>query len=153
MCDYSLHTVATRPARVGDKLVSSSFTNSFTRGFIAEDEPNVAVCLMPGTELAFEQDVQVDHGFGRLLPTLGFGKIGARVARFRQINMNRPDSHHDALEFPNGRVVLVTRLYEGQVATVLQLPANAQPEDERATPLAEESLRHEAISRLNQPTT
>jgi hypothetical protein len=32
--------------------------------------------------------------------------------------------HHDALEFPNGEIVIVTRLYEGQHATVLQLPAS-----------------------------
>ena len=31
--------------------------------------------------------------------------------------------HHDALEFPDGRNVLLTRLDEGQEATVLQLPA------------------------------
>jgi hypothetical protein len=45
------------------------------------------------------------------------------VARFRQINTDRPHSHHDALEFPNGEVVLLTELWEGQHATVLQLPA------------------------------
>ena len=31
--------------------------------------------------------------------------------------------HHDALEFPDGQVILLTRLCEGQRATVLQLPA------------------------------
>jgi hypothetical protein len=125
MCDYSLHAIATRPAKVGDKLVSSSFINCFTRGFAAVGEPGVAVCLMPGSELAFERDVEIDHGFGRLLPSLGFGKVGQHVARFRQVNMERLDSHHDALEFGNGRVVLVTRLCEGQIATVLQLPVTA----------------------------
>jgi hypothetical protein len=137
MCDYSLHTVAARPAKVGDKLISSSFTNSFTRGFAAVGEPNVAVCLRPGTELAFEQDVEVDHGFGRLLPSLGLGKLGQRVARFRQVNTGRLDSHHDALEFPNGRIVLVTRLCEGQVATVLQLPATEQGKGEKEAAPAE----------------
>ena len=88
---------------------------------------NVAVCLRPGTELAFEQDVEIDHGFGRLLPSLGFGKIPERVARFRKVNEEQLDAHHDAVEFPNGRIVLVTRLCEGQVATVLQLPAGSQP--------------------------
>lgn len=89
MCDYSLRAVASRPAKVGDRLLSTSFVNSITRGFAAAGEPNVAVCLAPGTELAFEQDLEVDHGFGRLLPNLGFGKIGQRVARFRQVNMGR----------------------------------------------------------------
>jgi hypothetical protein len=81
---------------------------------------------MPGTELAFEQDIEIDHVFRRLLPRFGFGKTGQRVARFRQVNMDRPDTHHDALEFPNGKVVLVTRLCQGQKATVLQLPATAK---------------------------
>lgn len=137
MCDYSLHAVETRPAQVGDKLRSTSFVNCFTRGFAAEGAPNVAVCLRPGTELAFEQDVEIDHGFGRLLPSLGFGKVAQRVARFRQINADRLDTHHDALEFPNDRIVLVTRLCEGQVATVLQLPASERPaHDEHAQPQA-----------------
>ena len=140
MCDYSLHAVETRPAQIGDKLRSTSFTNCFTRGFAADGEPNVAVCLKPGTELAFERDVEVDHGFGRLLPSLGFGKIAHRVARFRQVNTDRLDTHHDALEFPNGRMVLITRLCEGQTATVLQLPASertahdARPQAPAATP-------------------
>jgi hypothetical protein len=138
MCDYSLHAVDTRPARVGDKLRSTSFTNCFTRGFAAVDEPNVAVCLRPGTELAFERDVEIDHGFGRLLPSLGFGRIAERVARFRQIDTDRLDTHHDALEFPNGRVVLVTRLCEGQVATVLQLPASERGvHEQHGTPEAQ----------------
>ena len=127
MCDYSLHAVETRPATVGDKLISASFANCFTRGFAAVGAPHVAVCLKPGTELAFACDVELDHGFGRLLPRLGFGKIAERVARFRKINESEPEMHHDALEFPSGRIVLLTRLCEGQVATVLQLPAASQP--------------------------
>jgi len=143
MCDYSLHAVSSRPAKVGDKLVSTSFVNSFTRGFASIDEPGVAVCLRPGTELAFEQNAVVDHGFGRLLPRFGFGRIGEKLARFRQINTSRPDVHHDALEFPNGKVVLVTRLSRGQRATVLQLPAEPQvaPQAEtEAAPARQDSL-------------
>lgn len=139
MCDYSLHAVASRPAKMGDKLISTGFVNSFTRGFAAIDEPDVAVCLRPGTEVAFERDAVIDHGFGRLLPSLGFGKIGEKLARFRQINTGRPDVHHDALEFPNGKVVLVTRLTEGQRVTVLQLPAEPQiaSQEETAAPQAQ----------------
>jgi hypothetical protein len=44
------------------------------------------------------------------------------AAIFRQINEQKI-THHDALEFPDGQVVLLTRLSEGQQATVLQLPA------------------------------
>ena len=63
MCDYSLHFVASRPARVGDKLVSTRFRTSLTRGFAAIGEPDVAVCLLPGTEVAFERDVECDGVF------------------------------------------------------------------------------------------
>jgi hypothetical protein len=122
MCDYSLHHVASRPARVGDKLVTTRFENSITRGFAAAEEPGVAVCLLPGTEIAFDDDVECANIFARV--GLGFGKVGEKVARFRRINEAQRDAHHDALEFPSGKVVLVTRLCTGQCATVLQLPAS-----------------------------
>ena len=126
MCDYSLHHVATRPAKVGDKLVATRFPNSITRGFAAPGEPHVAVCLLPGTEIAFDQNVECEPSFGiGILPNK---KIGQRLARFRQINMDNAVIHHDALEFPDGQVVLLTRLCEGQPATVLQLPAAARAE-------------------------
>jgi len=123
MCDYSLHHVASRPAVVGDKLISTGFSRSGTRGFAAIGEPDVAVCLLPGTELAFEAEVRYEHPFDRLMPGLQFGFVGESLARFRQVNMQRPLAHHDALEFANGQIVLVTRLLSGQRATVLQLPA------------------------------
>jgi hypothetical protein len=125
MCDYSLHHVATRPAKVEDKLVTTKFNNSITRGFAAVGEPHVAVCLLPGTEIAFEQNVECEPSFGiGILPNK---KTGQRLARFRQINMDNAVTHHDALEFPDGQVVLLTRLCEGQRATVLQMPASARP--------------------------
>jgi len=126
MCDYSLHHVASRPAKVGDKLVTTQFFNSSTRGFSAIGEPNVAVCLLPGTEVAFDNDVEVEAGFRLLLSWKRHKAIDAKVARFRQIDVNVPHVHHDALEFPDGQVVQVTRLREGQRATVLQLPASPQ---------------------------
>ena len=49
--------------------------------------------------------------------------LGHATAIFRQVNKNEPMKHHDALEFPDGRIVLLTKLSEGQEATVLQLPA------------------------------
>ena len=60
MCDYSLHHVASRPAKVGDKLVTTQFNSSVTRGFAAVTEPNVAVCLLPGTEVAFDKEIKVE---------------------------------------------------------------------------------------------
>ena len=133
MCDYSLHNVATRPAQIEDKLVTTKFNNSITRGFAAVGEPHVAVCLLPGTEIAFDQNVECEPWFGGILPNK---KIGQQLARFRQINTHNAMTHHDALEFPDGVVVLVSRLCEGQRATVLQLPAAARPQaaKERETP-------------------
>ena len=87
-----------------------------------------ALVLTPGTELAFKSEAEYDHPLGRLLPSSRFRKIGQTVARFRQIDLENPYKHHDALEFGNGKVVLVTRLCLGQHATVLQLPARAQTE-------------------------
>jgi hypothetical protein len=120
MCDYSLDLVASRPAKVGDELVTTKFQNSMTRGFAAIGEPNVAVCLLPGTEVAFQKEVKYERFF-TLFPNV---KLGKKVARFRQINTGKPSVHHDALEFPDGETVLLTRLCEGQHATVLQLPAS-----------------------------
>ena len=65
MCDYSLHLVALRPAKIGDKLVATRFVNSITRGFAAVGQPDVAVCLLPGTELAFDDEVQYERVFSR----------------------------------------------------------------------------------------
>ena len=134
MCDYSLHHVASRPAKIEDKLVVTKFNNSITRGFAAVGEPHVAVCLLPGTEVAFEENVECEPSFGFGIPPNK--KIEQRLARFRQINKNNAVAHHDALEFPDGQVVLLTRLCVGQRATVLQLPAAARPEvrEKQATP-------------------
>ena len=141
MCDYSLHHVATRPAKIEDKLVATKFNNSITRGFAEVGEPHVAVCLLPGTEIAFDENVEFEPSFGiGILPNK---KIGHRLARFRQINMENAVTHHDALEFPDGQVVLLTRLCEGQRATVLQLPAvarSAPAEEADAAPQHRESL-------------
>ena len=62
MCDYSLQGVASRPAKVGDRLVTRQF-NSFTTGFASVGEPNVAVCLLPGTEIAFDADIKIKRLF------------------------------------------------------------------------------------------
>lgn len=125
MCDYSLHHVASRPAKVEDKLITTKFPATPTVGFTAVGEPNVAVCLLPGTELAFEHDIECEPALG-ILPRR---KLTQRLARFRQVNTEQPCVHHDALELPDGKIVLVTRLCGGQRATVLQLPAAPLPAD------------------------
>ena len=123
MCDYSLELVTSRPAKVGDKLVSAGFPHTVSRGFASVDDPTVAVCLLPGTELAFEEDVRCETGF------VFSRTLGHNVASFRQINTGLRNRHHDALEFPDGQIVLLTCLCRGQRATVLQLPQTASVSD------------------------
>lgn len=120
MCDYSLHSIKSRPAKVGDKLTTRDFGTG-TRGFSASEDKNVAVCLLPGTELAFAHEVR--RLPTRLWPWHNDGVIEQKTAIFRQINKEKLAAHHDALEFPDGQIVLLTCLKEGQEATVLQLPA------------------------------
>jgi hypothetical protein len=74
MCDYSLDLIASRPAKVGDKLITTKFHNSMTRGFAAIGEPNVAVCLLPGTEVAFDKQVQYERFFV-LFPSMKHGNV------------------------------------------------------------------------------
>ena len=128
MCDYSLHGVAARPAKVGDKLVTTHFWNTTTRGFSAVGEPRVAICLLPGTEVVFEREVERQlTGFQLIFRRTS--PLRHQVARFRQVNVDNPCTHHDALEFPDGQIVLLTHLRAGQRATVLQLPAQPKTAD------------------------
>jgi hypothetical protein len=107
MCDYSLHALATRPAEVAETLVSTKFHGSVTRGFASPNDQQVAVCLRPGTEIAFEKDAQTEGMMFRK-------HVGDRMARFRQIDTEKSQVHHDALEFSNGTIVLVTDLVPGR---------------------------------------
>src|SRR5262252_4455752 len=128
MCDYSLQSVRSRPAEISDRLVTRDFGTG-TRGFASVSDPSTAVCVLPGTELAFAREVSYADWTIRSLIR---GTLRARVntrhktAIFRQINKGMEATHRDALEFPDGNVVLLTRLYEGQAATVLQLPAQVR---------------------------
>jgi hypothetical protein len=122
MCDYSLHSVKTRPAKVGDKLTTRDFGTG-TRGFAAPEDATVAVCVLPGTELAFAHEVK--RLSTRLWPWHE-SVIRHKTAIFRQINKDKVAAHHDALEFPDGQIMLLTCLSEGQQATVLQLPVEPQ---------------------------
>jgi len=156
MCDYSLHHVASRPAKVRDKLVTTELARSSTRGFAAVGEhgaklvvhdspPKVAVCLLPGTELAFDEDVCYERTFN----LFGKARVNHKVARFRQIDMNDPHVQHDALEFPNGQVLKVAQLVAGQTATVLQLPvATLHPEHIETERVARSSDSRVALNRV-----
>jgi hypothetical protein len=111
----SLKAKRTRLAKVDDKLIVSMFGWS-TRGFAAPEDRSVAVCLLPGTELSFAEEVRKVHSWPWSPPT-----IRHKTAIFRKVHERNPTVHHDALEFPDGRIILVTFLELGQQATVLQL--------------------------------
>ena len=121
MCDYSLHHVKTRPAKVGNKLTTRDFGLG-TRGFAAPEDESVAVCILPGTELSFASEVKcVRNAFA-----WSERVISHKTAIFRRVNQEYKLTNHDALEFPDGEIVLLTLLPEGQQATVLQLPRAAE---------------------------
>jgi hypothetical protein len=121
MCDYSLHAVASRLAEVGEELVTTTFRGTSTRGFASASDRSVAVCLLPGTELAFTEEVRYDNRW------IWTRTINSRVGKFGKVDPLVPERHHDAVEFPDGNYVLVTQLVEGQRVTVLQLPVTRQP--------------------------
>ncbi len=130
MCDYSLSNVRSQPASVGDKLITRNFGTG-TRGFCTSQDTDVAVCVLPGTELAFADEVRCEPtGLLPWRPKV----INHQTAIFRQVNRERLAAHHDALEFPDGRVVLLTLLREGQQATVLQLPVQPKTNEDGALP-------------------
>ena len=129
MCDYSLHSIKSRPARVSDKLITCDFRIG-TRGFAVSEDANVAVCVRPGTELSFAREVMCQP-----IGMLGWRDkvIKHKTAIFRQVNKEKVAAHHDALEFPDGQIVLLICLREGQEATVLQLPAEPKTAAEAET--------------------
>ena len=139
MCDYSLHAVASRPAKVGETLVTTAFRGTATRGFAAEGDPAVAVCMLPGTELAFAADVRYDSRW------IWTKTINSRVGKFNQIDADVPYRHHDAVEFADGRFVLVTQLCEGQRVTVLQLPATASLAERKQSASTRAAIERTAI--------
>ena len=80
------------PTRKGrDKLTTTKFPHTVTWGFCAIGEPNVAVCPLPGTEIAFEAEVerQADplqlafFGIVSLFTNRKWWKVPHQVGRFR----------------------------------------------------------------------
>jgi hypothetical protein len=139
MCDYSLHALASRPAEVGETLVTAKFPGTSTRGFASPAEPGVAVCMLPGTELAFAGDVRYENRW------IWTKTIPFRVGKFAEIEPDVPHRHHDAIEFPDGSRVLVTQLSDGQRVTVLQLPAAHRKGESRPSTTAPQAVPSAAL--------
>lgn len=117
MCDYSLEHVASRAAVKSDRLVTTQFPGTVTRGFASVSDPNTAICLLPGTEIVFDTAPKIDRFW-----FVSHTAAATRAARFRQINLHAVRCHHDALEFADGTIVPLTQLKTGQMATIVQLP-------------------------------
>lgn len=137
MCDYSLNAVKTRKAAQNDKLITSGFEGTYSRGFADDGDGETAVCVLPGTEIAFDAPVRALKGFTRYDEFT----IEATTARFRQISLSDAYTHHDALEFATGEIVKLNNLLPGQRATVLQLPAAPKTAEE-----AKEQQRLEVVA-------
>ena len=131
MCDFSLRHALSRPAAVGDELVTKNFGMT-TVGFADVNELDLAVCVMPGTEIAFEKPIDV--------VCEDVGRSQYSVVIFRQIDMDVQNTHHDVVEFPDGNTVKLTHLSPGQRAKVLQLPASSKTAEE-----AKEQTRAEFV--------
>lgn len=138
MCDYSLEGHASRPAEIGQRICTTAFPGTPTRGFCVPGDPGMAVCLRPGTELTFDAPIKTQWPWSMYFHF--FRPSASRVAIFRKINENIAAAHHDALELENGRILLLTELREGQTARVLQLPpetgSSARPEPAQQLPEA-----------------
>ena len=147
MCDYSLQHLRSRPAKVGDKLTVSDFGYHLgTRGFAAPEDKNVAVCLLPGTELSFANEVRRE----RTWMPWGTKIIKYKTAIFRQINKEWLGTHHDALEFPDGQIVVLNWLKPGQQATVLQLPASAGVSNEPVAAVSRRARQPEQVPAISR---
>jgi hypothetical protein len=102
-----LQSIASRPAKVGDKLETRNFGTG-TTGFCSTDDINVAVCVLPGTEIAFEEEPVANHAWS----ILSAWRTKHKVAIFRQVSKESTHAH-------------------GMKATVLQLPAAPKTEAEK----------------------
>jgi hypothetical protein len=125
MCDYSLQAIASRPAKVGDKLTVTNFAGTISRGFGEANSPvcDLAVCVLPGTELAFDAPPEYIAGYDSVNCNYEYKIASSCVGRFRQTDEHLNYTHHDAIEFVGGEIVKLHNLKSDQVATVLQLPA------------------------------
>jgi hypothetical protein len=118
MCDYSMHAIKNRKAVVGDKVKTSDFARTSSPGLESITEPGVAICLIPGTGVEFDEPVSRRDVTANLGPnvTLPF-KIGRYVRK-----PGHEAEFHDAFQFPDGTMVLMAYLCMNQHGTVTYVP-------------------------------
>ncbi len=129
MCDFSAKAAKQRAAEQNDLLITRKIS-THTTGFTAVADPVTAVCLLPGTELAFDKNIVSLQAAPKsplrmLLTAGGPTRVVHRfkTARFVQIEKDNANTHHDALMFPDGSTIKLNSLELEQTARVLQLPA------------------------------
>ena len=110
MCDYSLESIASRAAKVGDELITTKFEGSLTRGLAAEMEPEVAVCLLPGTELAFASPVRADRPWCWLSNLFLGRNVGTTLARAKKLVQTRHEARLVELVGAENRDALLSML-------------------------------------------
>ena len=118
MCDYSIAAnTKTRAAEKNDRLITHRFGH--TKGFAPQSDPETAVCLLPGTELAFDAPIE-KYGL------MGATSTEQTVAIFEQVDKEQLHCYHDMLELPDGQKILLNDLTEGQTLRVLSLPVSPE---------------------------
>ena len=103
--------------------MTTRFSQAITQGLATADDKECAVCLVPGTELAF--DAPLRGNANRFVPFF-MKKFDFKTGKFVQLNVDNPYQHHDAIEFGDGGTVLINDLVEDQMLRVIQLPAPPQ---------------------------
>ena len=87
------------PASEGRRQANHPHFQLGNKGFLCTR--GMAVCLLPGTEVSFAEEVRQ-----WAIAPWSSNVISYRTAIFRQVNKDKAYTHHDALEFPDGKIVL-----------------------------------------------
>lgn len=108
MCDYSLEHYRSRPAEKGETYVSTRFSSGSV-GFIAPDNPAVAICMACDTKLKLTN-----------IPTLlrvDLGISGEEAATFTTIEHGL---YRDGVRFQNGKTASLQQLGPGVTAELIE---------------------------------
>lgn len=122
MCNYSLNSeTETReePAREGERLFLESVDDG--KAFIAQSDPQLPVCVMPGTKLRLQMSYQMAKDLGVV--------INVATATFDIIPYHRDPNGIDALILWNGKKVALIDCDTGIVAEVISVPVLQQQEE------------------------
>lgn len=115
MCDYSLEHYQSRPARQGEEYVTHRFASG-SIGFVAPNEPSVAVCMTCDMRLKLQG-----------LPVLMQARL--KVALVEVVTFTRLDSglYRDGVRFDNGQLLSLQDLGPGLKAELVDALANPIP--------------------------